>query len=172
MGLFLHWLALFAFWIALSGFFDPLHIGSGLACTVAIAFLSRDLQLIALPAPHRGHLHLAAIPWHRIASFVVWMAREIALANWQVVRIVLDPRLPINPAIVRFRTTLTTDLGKTIFANSITLTPGTITVEVSGDEFVVHALAADEPMVVGLRQMERRVHTALLGIEPAPPASV
>jgi multicomponent Na+:H+ antiporter subunit E len=170
MGLFLHWLALFAFWVTLSGFFDPLHVGSGILCTAAVAVLSRQLQLMEIPA-RQERFHLATAPWHRQAGFVLWMVREIAVANWQVVRIVLDPRLPINPAIVRFRSTLTTDLGKTIYANSITLTPGTITVQVAGDEFVVHALAADEPMVVGLREMERRVHAALPGIEPPPVAS-
>jgi multicomponent Na+:H+ antiporter subunit E len=169
MGLLLHWLALFAFWVALSGYFDPLHLGSGVLCTAAVALLSRELQMIDLPAPAGARLHLAALPWHRIALYAVWLLREIAIANWQVVRIVLDPRLPAKPALVRFRTSLVTDLGKTVFANSITLTPGTITVEVAGDEFVVHALVADEPMVAALHEMERRVHAALAGIEPPPP---
>jgi multicomponent Na+:H+ antiporter subunit E len=166
MGLFLHWLALFAFWVVLSGFFDTLHLGSGLLCTGAVALLSRELQMMELPGPGRGRIHLAATPWHRIAPFVLWMLREIAIANWQVVRIVFDPRLPAKPALVRFRTTLTTDLGKTIFANSITLTPGTITVRAYDGEFVVHALVADEHVMAGLREMERRVHAALPGIEP------
>jgi multicomponent Na+:H+ antiporter subunit E len=168
MGVILHWLVLLAFWVVLSGFFDTLHLGSGLLCTAAVALLSRELQTMELPGPGRRRLHLAAVPWYRIAPFVLWMVRQIAIANWQVVRVIFDPRLPIKPALVRFRTTLTTDLGKTIFANSITLTPGTITVRAHDGEFVVHALVADESIIAGLRTMERQVHAALPGIEPPP----
>jgi multicomponent Na+:H+ antiporter subunit E len=168
MGVILHWLMLFGFWLLLSGMFDAFHVGAGLLCTAAVALLSRHLQAIDLGVATRATRHLATVPWLRLGRYFVWLLREIAIANWQVVRLVLDPKLPIDPAVVRFRTRLHTDLAKTIFANSITLTPGTITVDVVDGEFVVHALAAQEPLVGGLREMERRVHAALPGIEPAP----
>jgi multicomponent Na+:H+ antiporter subunit E len=71
---------------------------------------------------------------------------------------VLDPRLPVDPVVVRFKTRLTSDLAVTAFANSITLTPGTVTVDVEEREFVVHALTPQTP--AGFAGMERRVAEA------------
>lgn len=165
MSVLLHWVILFGFWLVLSGMFDPLHLVSGVCCTGAVAWLSRDLQMLALPRSERREMHLAQAPWLRLLRYSGWLLKEIALANWQVMRIVLDPKLPIDPGLVRFRTALETDLGVTLFANSITLTPGTITVEVAEHEFVVHALVADEPMVAGLTAMEKQVAASLVEIE-------
>jgi multisubunit Na+/H+ antiporter MnhE subunit len=140
-------------------------VSAGIACTFAVAFLTYEMQLLEL-SPVRPPHHLLTVPWPRIWSYIVWLLREIAIANWQVLKIVLDPKLPIDPAVIRFRSGLQTDLGKTTLANSITLTPGTITVQVDGDEFVVHALVGGEPVVAGLKEMEDRIKRALPGIEP------
>ncbi len=68
---------------------------------------------------------------------------EIIKANIDVARIVLHPRLPIEPSIVKFKTTLKGDTAKVSLANSITLTPGTITMDIIGDTFYVHALTRE-----------------------------
>ena len=73
--------------------------------------------------------------------YILW---EIFLANLQVAKIVLSPKLPINPAIVKAKTTLRSDFGKMLLANSITLTPGTLTLEVDGDYFYIHCLKIDD----------------------------
>jgi multicomponent Na+:H+ antiporter subunit E len=164
MGLLVHWLMLFGFWLVLSGFFDALHVTEGLVCTAAVALLSRPLQIINLT--HGRTLHLGAAPNQRLFVYAWWLLREIAVANWQVVKIVLNPALPIDPALVRFRTQLATDLGVTIFANSITLTPGTITVQVDGGEFVIHALVGGEPVVTGLSSMQGQIVGSLRRLEP------
>jgi multicomponent Na+:H+ antiporter subunit E len=161
MGFFLHWMLLFAFWLVLSGMFDGLHTGLGLICTAAIARLSRQMQLVSMGGEEGETHHIAATSLHRQFLYSLWLLCEIAIANWQVVKIVLDPKLPIDPVLIRFDSRVTSDLGITIFANSITLTPGTITVEVEQGEFLVHALVGGEPAVAGIRSIQERVIAAL-----------
>ncbi len=165
MGLLLHWLMLFGFWLVLSGFFDAFHVTAGLVCTAAVALLSRPLQMVDLTQGRS--LHLGAAPNHRLFVYAWWLLREIAVANWQVVKVVLHPDLPIDPALVRFHTQLATDLGVTIFANSITLTPGTITIQVDDGEFVIHALVGGEPVVSGLSSIQGQIVDSLRRVEPA-----
>ena len=76
----------------------------------------------------------------RLVLYVLWLIGEIFRANVRVARIILSPRLPISPIVVPFQAHQKTDLCKVIYANSITLTPGTITTGVDGDIFRIHAL--------------------------------
>jgi multicomponent Na+:H+ antiporter subunit E len=161
MGFFLHWVLLFAFWLVLSGMFDGFHAGLGLICTAAVAALSHQTQLVSLGEGKGEMQHLAATSLHRQFLYSFWLLREVAIANWQVVRIVLDPKLPIDPVLFAFRSSVESDLGITILANSITLTPGTITIEAEQGEFLIHALVAGEPVVSGVRSIQERVISAL-----------
>lgn len=161
MGLFLHWLLLFGFWLVLSGMFDGLHLGLGVVCTAAVAWLSQQMQLVSLHEGADETHHLAATALHRQFLYSIWLLGEIAIANWQVLKIVLDPKMPIDPALIRFDSSVTSDLGITILANSITLTPGTITVEVEQGEFLIHALVGNESAVDGVRSIQQRVIAAL-----------
>jgi multicomponent Na+:H+ antiporter subunit E len=68
--------------------------------------------------------------------------KEVFVANVQVAKVILDPKLPISPRMVVFHGSQKTDLGRAIYANSITLTPGTITTGIEGQEFQIHALTA------------------------------
>ena len=70
--------------------------------------------------------------------YIPYLFWYILLANFDVAYRVINPAMPIRPGIVRFKTSLTTDLAKPFLANSITLTPGTLTVDIVGDEFFVH----------------------------------
>jgi multicomponent Na+:H+ antiporter subunit E len=138
----------FAFWLALSGSLAPLPLTLGVVSSAAVAWANRDLEMVSL----------AVRVSPRFLAYIPWLLKEIVVANLQVARLVLDPRLPIDPVIVRFETRLATDLGRTTFANSITLTPGTVTVDVEEREFVVHALTPQTP--AGFAGMERRVAEA------------
>ena len=160
-----HWLVLLAFWITLSGLFDPLHLGAGVICTALVAALTYEMEFVDRAKSPLRPFHLAPVPWHRLAWYSVWLLREIAVANWQVLKIVMNPRLPIDPVIVRFRTSLTTDLGRTTLANSITLTPGTITVQVNDDEFLIHALQAGPGIAGDISRMQHHVARALPRLE-------
>jgi multicomponent Na+:H+ antiporter subunit E len=81
----------------------------------------------------------------------------IALSGWQVTKIILHPRLPVSPALVRFKPSQETTAGLVTHANSITLTPGTVTVEAAHDEFLVHALTREGSQSLAGSEMDRRV---------------
>jgi multicomponent Na+:H+ antiporter subunit E len=129
--------SLAAFWLLLSGMFTPFLVGAGVLTALAVAALSRRMDLV----DHEGHpIHLA---WGALMTYWPWLLKEIAKSAWDVSKRVLDPRLPISPTLCRFRPGQRTELGLVIHANSITLTPGTIAVEVAPDEFLVHALTRE-----------------------------
>lgn len=130
------WLILFGLWLLLSGHYDPLFLSFGAGtCTLAVYVALRVGLLDAESAP----FHLAG----RAIFYVPWLVWEIFRSNVQVARAILSPRLPIDPAMVHFRGSQRTDLGRFVYANSITLTPGTVTTGVVGDDFEVHALLSD-----------------------------
>lgn len=152
---------LFAAWVILSGHFDLLHLGFGVACAALVAAVSHDLLL-----PGTGpQTTLTTIA--RFAGYVPWILWEVFRANLHVAWLVLRPSA-MRPQIVRFRTSLGSDLAKVTLGNSITLTPGTVTVDIDGDEFVVHALSDKSAADLLSGDMERRV--ARLFDEPGPDA--
>jgi len=132
-------------WVLLSGKFDPFHMSLGLISCGIVSFLSSDL-LFASPKI-RGLLR----QWGRFIRYLPWLMLEIIKANLHVTYLVFHPRMMelIDPRIVKFRSKLKSDLALVTFANSITLTPGTITVYVSIDgDFKVHAIdkASGDPL--------------------------
>lgn len=142
--------ALFAFWLLLSGMFTPFLLAAGLGASVAVAAFARRMEV----ADREGHpIHLAAAA----LSYWPWLLKEIVLSGWQVTKIILHPRLPVSPALVRFRPSQQTTVGLVTHANSITLTPGTITVEAGHDEFLVHALTREGAQALPGSEMDRRV---------------
>jgi len=142
---------LFLFWLLLSGFFDaPFLLVMGVASAVCVALLARRMDVI----DHEGHpVHLGAgALW-----YWPWLLKEIVKSAWSVTRVILDPRLPIDPSMVRFRPGQRTQVGLAVHANSITLTPGTISIEVGPDEFLVHALTREGAEGVLSGDMDARV---------------
>jgi multicomponent Na+:H+ antiporter subunit E len=142
--------SLFAFWLLLSGIYTPFLVLSGLAASVAVALLASRME-VADREGHPLHLTLAA------AAYWPWLAKEIAKSGWQVTRIILDPRLPISPTLVRFKPSQKSTVALATHANSITLTPGTITVDASHGEFLVHALTREGAAAVVGSEMDARV---------------
>jgi len=120
----------FVLWLLLSGHWDPVHIGLGAAASALVTWLNHGAEDVTALA--------RALP--RMACYVPWLLVEIVRANLAVMRIVLHPRLPIDPVVVRVRVPLPGPLAVTTLANSITLTPGTITLDAEGGELTVHAL--------------------------------
>jgi multicomponent Na+:H+ antiporter subunit E len=126
-------------WVLLSGKFDAFHLSLGLISCGIVAYLSSDLLF---PSPRIKGL---VSQWIRFAKYIPWLMKEIIKANLHVTYLVFHPRMMdlIDPRIVKFRSKLKSDLSLVTFANSITLTPGTITVYVSIDgDFKVHAIDA------------------------------
>ena len=142
--------SLFVFWLLLSGIYTPFLVVSGLGASVAVALLAQRME-VADREGHPIHLGLAAL------AYWPWLLKEIFRSGWQVTRIILDPRLPISPVFVRFRPSQKSTVALATHANSITLTPGTITVEAGHDEFLVHALTREGAAGVVGSEMDRRV---------------
>jgi multicomponent Na+:H+ antiporter subunit E len=124
---------LFGFWLALSGHYTPLLLGFGVGSCALVVYLARRMQVVD---PEGVPFQVSV----RFLLYLPWLMKEVLMANIEVARVILDPKLPISPRIVVFHGTQQTDLGRAIFANSITLTPGTITTGVDGQEFQIHAL--------------------------------
>lgn len=144
-------LALFAFWLLLSGLFTPFLLAAGAGSALAVLAFAHRMDVV----DHEGHpMHMG---WRAVFNYWPWLAVEIVKSSWDVSRRILHPRLPISPTLVRFKPSQTTPLGLVIHANSITLTPGTISVEVAPGEFVVHALTAEGAAGLAGSEMDRRV---------------
>jgi len=127
---------LFAFWLALSGHYTVMLIAIGAGCAV----------LCALVAARAGITESEGHPVHLLRGAVTywpWLVREIAKSAWAVTKIILHPRLPISPTMTVVTASQKTTPGIATYANSITLTPGTITVGVSGNRLTVHALVKE-----------------------------
>jgi multicomponent Na+:H+ antiporter subunit E len=138
-------------WLLLSGhFWEPLLLGLGLASAVlAVAIVHRMDAL-----DHEAHpVHL----WQRLLLYWPWLIKEIVLANINVGRAILGLGVPVRPTVFQVTSSQATDVGRVIYANSITLTPGTVTIAVDGDRLTVHALTPDA--IEGLEggEMDRRV---------------
>ncbi len=116
------------FWVLLSGYFTPFLLGAGAASALAVVWLNRRMHQRAVAAGGGFRLDGA------LAAYWLWLLAEILRSAWAVSRIVLDPRLPISPTVVRFRPLQRSELGLVTHANSITLTPGTITVDAEPGE--------------------------------------
>ncbi len=90
---------------------------------------------------------------HRLIPYYIWLGGEMAKASIAVVRASLKPEIDITPRLVRVPVTAKTDLARCVFANSITLTPGTVTVEIEDDAFLVHALDTSFTAPEGFAEM-------------------
>lgn len=146
-------LALAALWFALSGQTSPFFIGLGAVSVLLVVWLAARLRVIDRNAS----------PYHRLPQMLLylgWLIVEIVKSNIAVIARVLGPRHAIDPAVVRLRASARTDLGRALFANSITLTPGTVTIDVQDDRVTVHALVREKASVAGFEPMNRRAAAA------------
>jgi multicomponent Na+:H+ antiporter subunit E len=142
---------LFVFWIVLSGKFDLFHMSLGVICSGIVSFISHDLLFANVRV---GDIRLML--W-RFVTYIPWLLYQILLANFHVASLVLSPRMPIFPQVVRFKTKLESDMSWVTLANSITLTPGTITMDIREREFFVHALSKKVADDLSTGEMEDRV---------------
>jgi multicomponent Na+:H+ antiporter subunit E len=141
------------FWTFMSGLFDIWHFGLGLLSCALVAYMSSDLLFKKRIRSRRMFKEVAAF-----LAYLPWLFYQIFIANIYVAKIALGPGLSkkIFPHIIKFRTMLKSEMALTAFANSITLTPGTITVRIEGPYFYVHAL--DLPLADSLPgEMEERI---------------
>ena len=137
-------------WFFWSGHTDALLLSLGAVSCLGVLALSLRLKIIdreTLPLRLAGR-GLVYLPW------LLW---EILKANFHVARVILSPSLPIRPRMFRVQTTQKTDLGNAVYANSITLTPGTVALDVRDRAILVHALDANSADGLKTGEMDRRV---------------
>lgn len=145
---------LMAVWLILSGHYDFLHIFYGLICVAFVLWLNSRLRVFPLVDEGCGEKRIIL---SRLLLYIPWLLWQIALSGIYVAGVVLRPHPRLAPAIVRFTSRQPGMVARVILANSITLTPGTVTISIDGEVFTVHALTADTAAGLVSGDMESRV---------------
>ena len=146
-------IALFATWLLLSGYFQAFMLTLGILSCILVVAIALRMDVV----------DREAFPFHltpRIVFYCAWLLKEIWIAAVDVTKRVLSPKMPISPTLIDLETTQHSDLGQVIYANSITLTPGTFTIRVYENRVLVHALSQEGADGLAGGEMDRRV-TAL-----------
>jgi multicomponent Na+:H+ antiporter subunit E len=149
-------IVLAALWFALSGRTEPLLLGLGAASILIVLLLLRRMEILDAEASGFRRPVSILLYWS-------WLGGEILKANIAVARAILKIDLDLSPTVVRVRPLQRTDYGRTVFANSITLTPGTVTVDLENGEFLVHALTEAMADPAGFAPMNEKVARAVEG---------
>ena len=142
-------LAMVAAWLTLSGYFIPMILTFGAISIVLVVWMCRRMGILdgeTVP-------YLSLLP---TTSYFVWLFIEIVKANVQVVKAVLSPDLEVSPTLVKIPLNTDIDIAETMFANSITLTPGTVSVDMEPDHILVHALLEEMSAPEDFTEMEKR----------------
>ena len=147
------WLICFGLWLLLSGFFDnSLLLSFGALSCALVVFVAWRVETID---PEEQPLRPRLGP--QLLWYWPWVLWQVVLANIDVVKRILNPKLPIDPTMIELKPSQRSDLGRVIYANSITLTPGTVTTALSGDTLEVHALTREAADSLLEGDMDRRV---------------
>jgi len=143
-------LTLGAFWLLNSEHNTPLILSLGVVSVAFVIYLAhrmdvvdRESQLVRLTT--------------RLPGYYLWLGKEIILANISVVKHVWLGNQTISPTLATLKASQITDMGRVIYATSITLTPGTVAVNLTGDQIVVHALLRENIEALAAGEMDRRV---------------
>ncbi len=138
------------FWLLNSGHYTALVMTLGVLSIVFVIFLVHRMDVV----DHESQpLHLTA----RIPGYYLWLAKEVILSNISVVKHIWLGNQSISPTMATIDVSQKTDMGKVIYATSITLTPGTVAVDLVGDQIVVHALLREGIEELNAGEMDRRV---------------
>jgi len=143
-------ITLYLFWVILSGHYSGLLLGLGALSMFLVVWVIRRMDRVdGEPRSIR--------PTPQLLAFGIWLLYCVIRSNLDVVSRIWSPDLPIRPAWHRLGIRLRSSMHKTLYANSITLTPGTLTTEVSEDHFMVHCLTEEGMKELEDGQMEDRI---------------
>lgn len=157
-------LCLYVLWVLLSGKFEVYHLGVGLVVVAFVVWQKRGLPELQSP-------ELPRLRYGRVLPYAGWLLWQMMLSAVQVARVVIHPRRHLNPQLIQFQSLQPSLIANVVFAHSITLTPGTLTIELRDKHLVVHALTARTAADLLSGEMARRV-AYLYGDEPLPPLEV
>jgi multicomponent Na+:H+ antiporter subunit E len=144
--LILRTLSLLLIWSLLSASFDPFHMSLGFLAALAVAWFNTD-----------RFTSRSATPSLRIVWYFLWLVGRIVQSGFHLSVLILHPALPIDPKLIRYRTKLREEAGIVLLGNSITLTPGTITVELNSQDLVVHVMDDHSAADVTSRRFEQKI---------------
>lgn len=143
-------LALAAFWLLNSGHYTPLILSLGVISIAVVLYIVHRMDVV----DHESQpLHLTL----KLPGYFLWLTKKIILANISVVKHIWLGNETISPTVTIMKASQKTDIGKVIYANSITLTPGTVAVNLVGDQIMVHALLRENIEALQTGEMDRRV---------------
>ncbi|MEM9601359.1 MAG: Na+/H+ antiporter subunit E [Pseudomonadota bacterium] len=145
-------IALAVSWLAWSGYYDGLLLTFGALSCLFVFYLMHRIGLADLDPR-------SARTFANMVSYIPWLLLEIIKSNIEVAKIIWRPAMQLNPAVQDIPSTQETTLGLVTFANSVTLTPGTLTISAEPGSLKVHALNADAFEGDGFAEMDRRVST-------------
>lgn len=137
-------------WMLLSGHVEALMLAAGVLSVVLVVALVRRMDRI-------DRQPTSLNPSIALLAYLAWLLRCVVRANLYLIRRLWHPGLPIQPTWARLDTRVASPLAKTLYANSITLTPGTLTTDVGDDHFMIHALSTEEIEELRDGEMERRI---------------
>jgi multicomponent Na+:H+ antiporter subunit E len=160
--------ALLGFWLLLSGRLDPLFVVMGVVSAVAITFASTPLleRTIGSAGAH------PRVNLLKLAPYVFWLVGRILASAVQIAWIVINPRVPPEPGIVRLRVDLASPAARAMLSNSLTLVPGTMTLEMDEHEATVHSFTPDAVDDLATGAMQNRIAAIFGDVEQAPPEMV
>lgn len=133
---------LFVFWLILSEKFEFKFIMMGLGAALAGTIISSEILILSKKGSGE-EIHGLDFSILKYIKYWIWLIGQIFIANFQIAFVVLSPSLPINPQIVVFKQKMKNPLAHLSLGNSITLTPGTITIDIDEDKYIIHALTND-----------------------------
>jgi multicomponent Na+:H+ antiporter subunit E len=154
--LFFKTMTLFVVWVALSASFEWRHLGLGLICSFAVAWVNSG--------------HSPFVPkfrlWLRIFLYLPWLFYKINQSSIHLSKLILDPALPISPRLISVESKLRHHAAVVLLGNSITLTPGTITAEVDGNNLIVHSMDNVLSEDITSKQIESKIADIFKDEEP------
>lgn len=143
------------FWVIMSGFFDAVHLSFGVISVASVIYVNHKLKRYRyFEDDIDGLQHLR---YGRAFYYFFWMIGQIIIAGFHVLKIIGKPSMPIEPAVITFDADLPNVHARMILGNSITLTPGTITVDITGDRFTVHSIDSNSREGIVNDEMPRQV---------------
>ena len=170
-GLILQFVTLYIFWLVLSGRYEIEYLAFGVLAAAFIAFLNHELLSLLWHTDGKGETQARVVfrqLW-RFLAYLPWLLVRIIIANVHVAYLVLHPKMPIKPALLQFQTRLQGNLSQVIVANSITLTPGTVTVKLEDGEYVIHVLVPSSASGILKAEIQNKVGAIFMEKKEKPP---
>lgn len=156
---------LMGFWIILSGRMDAFHLILGAISVVMVIALNYRFKREKFA--EGDHAEWEDLRIEYVIPFLSWLMWEIVLGSFHVAYVVLHPRMPVSPSLVKFRVGIPSLNARVLLGNVITLTPGTITLELEGEEFLVHSITREASTGILNGVMAKKVSQLFSGpVEP------